>query len=117
MHVCNSQIGKDQIFIADNGELSASYWGNWSLEPLGASFQVSKKLGPLLEELLAELKEHRADMQEFTVAHLRLSALCFQLDQLLVRQNYISAAELLPQITGLAKKLNQPVIEEIACNA
>lgn len=117
LHVCNSQVGKDQIFISDNGVLTASYWGNWSLEPVGASFQVSKKLGPLLVELLADLKEHRTDMQELTVAHLRISALCFQLDQLLVRQNYISAAELLPQITGLTEKLNQPVIEESACNA
>ena len=115
--MCNSQVGKDQIFISDNGILTASYWGNWSLEPVGASFQVSKKLGPLLVELLADLKEHRTDMQELTVAHLRISALCFQLDQLLVRQNYISAAELLPQITGLTEKLNQPVIEESACNA
>ncbi|MDD2129114.1 hypothetical protein NP856_08095 [Pseudomonas sp. 17391] len=117
LHVCNSQVGKDQIFIAGNGALTASYWGNWSLEPVGASLQISKKLEPLLAELLVDLKEHRADMQEITVSHLRFSALCFQLDQLLVRQNYLSAAEFLPQITGLAHELNQPVFKETACNA
>ncbi|WP_284400320.1 hypothetical protein [Pseudomonas putida] len=117
LHVCNSQVGRDQIFISDNGALTVSYWGNWSLEPVGASFQISKKLESLLVELLADLKEHRADMKELTVSHLRFSALCFQLDQLLVRQNYISAAELLPQITGLADELNQPVFKEVSCNA
>jgi len=117
LHVCNSQVGKDQIFISDNGTLKASYWGNWSLEPVGASFQISKKLDPMLVELLVDLKEHRTDMQEVTVLHLRFSALCFQLDQLLIRQNYLSAAELLCEITELASELNQPVSKEVACSA
>ncbi|MCE5993434.1 hypothetical protein LVV80_15540 [Pseudomonas sp. KCA11] len=117
LHVCNSQVGKDQIFISNNGTLTASYWGNWSLEPVGASLQISKKLEPLLPELLLDLKEQRADMQEVTVQHLHFSALCFQLDQLLARQNYISAAEILPQISDLATALNQPVLEVAVCNA
>ncbi|MNE48195.1 hypothetical protein D3C80_1426440 [compost metagenome] len=117
LHVCNSQIGKDQIFISDTGTLTASYWGNWSLEPVGASLQISKKLEPLLPGLLLDLKEQRTDMQDMTVQHLLFSALCFQLDQLLVRQNYISAAEILPQISDLVTAFNQPVLEVAACNA
>lgn len=117
LHVCNSQVGKDQIFISNTGALTASYWGNWSLEPVGASLQISKKLEPLLPELLIELKEQRADMQEITVQHLHFSALCFQLDQFLVRQNYISAAETLPQISNLVSALNQSALEVAVCNA
>ncbi|MEE1904414.1 hypothetical protein V0R39_19465 [Pseudomonas inefficax] len=117
LHVCNSQVGKDQIFISNTGALTASYWGNWSLEPVGASLQISKKLEPLLPELLIELKEQRADMQEITVQHLHFSALCFQLDQFLARQNYISAAETLPQISSLVSALNQSALEVAVCNA
>ncbi|WP_085692420.1 MULTISPECIES: hypothetical protein [unclassified Pseudomonas] len=117
LHVCNSQVGKDQIFISNTGALTASYWGNWSLEPVGASLQISKKLEPLLPELLIELKEQRADMQEITVQHLHFSALCFQLDQFLMRQNYISAAETLPQISNLVSALNQSALEVAVCNA
>lgn len=116
LHVCNAQVGKDQIFISDTGVLTASYWGNWSLEPVGASLQVSSKLEPLLPELLLDLKEQRADMQDVTGQHLHLSALCFQLDQWLVKQNYLSAAELLPQISHLVSALNQAVPEGAACN-
>lgn len=117
LHVCNSQVGKDQIFISNTGALTASYWGNWSLEPVGASLQISKKFEPLLPELLIELKEQRADMQEITVQHLHFSALCFQLDQFLARQNYISAAETLPQISNLVSALNQSALEVAVCNA
>ncbi|WP_200627014.1 hypothetical protein [Pseudomonas sp. LAM2023] len=116
LHVCNVQVGKDQIFISTTGTLTVSHWGNWSLEPVGASLQISRKLELLLPELLLELKEQRADMQLVTEQHLHFSALCFQLDQLLVKQNYLSAAELMPQISHLASALNQPVSEVAVCN-
>lgn len=116
LHICNSQVGKDQIFISSTGALTASYWGNWSLEPVGAGLPLSKKLEPSLPELLHDLQAQRADMQAVTVQHLHLSALCFQLDQLLVRQNYISAADILPQISILTSALNLPALEVAICN-
>ncbi|RCL29139.1 hypothetical protein C6A77_03530 [Pseudomonas sp. AFG_SD02_1510_Pfu_092] len=116
LHICNSQVGKDQIFISSTGALTASYWGNWSLEPIGASLHISKKLEPSLPALLLDLQAQRDDTQAVTAQHLYLSALCFQLDQLLVRQNYISAAEILPQISNLTSALNRPVLEVAICN-
>lgn len=116
LHICNPQVGKDQIFISSTGALTASYWGNWSLEPVGAGLPLSKKLEPSLPELLLDLQAQRADMQAVTVQHLHLSALCFQLDQLLVRQNYISAADILPQISILTSALNLPALEVAICN-
>jgi hypothetical protein len=100
LFISNSQIGKDQILISDNGKLSISYWGNWSLEPIGASLQI-KNLSASLPSLMADLQQHRQDTHQMSEEHLMLAALCFNLDQLLSRQHYLSAAELLPEITAL----------------
>ncbi|MFG0851050.1 hypothetical protein ACF8R4_11060 [Pseudomonas sp. FYR_2] len=100
LYISNSQIGKDQILISENGKLSISYWGNWSLEPIGASLQV-KNLSAILPQLMADLQLYRKDIQQISEEHLMLAALCFNLDQLLTRQHYLSAAELLPDISAL----------------
>ncbi|WEK29769.1 MAG: hypothetical protein P0Y58_23215 [Candidatus Pseudomonas phytovorans] len=100
LFISNSQIGKDQILISDTGELSISYWGNWSLEPIGASLPV-KNLSANLPSLMADLQQNRDDMQQMSEEHFMLAALCFNLDQLLSRQHYLSASELLPEITAL----------------
>jgi hypothetical protein len=50
---------------------------------------------------MADLQEHRQDTHKMSEEHLMLAALCFNLDQLLSRQHYLSAAELLPEITAL----------------
>lgn len=101
LYINNSQIGKDQIFISDNGTLSISYWGNWSLEPVGACLPTTN-LSASLPSLLADLQKHRDDTQQISEKNLTLSALCHCLDQLLSRQHYLSAAELLSEITTLA---------------
>lgn len=100
LFISNSQIGKDQILISDSGTLSISYWGNWSLEPIGASLQI-KNLSASLPLLMADLQQHREDTREMSEENLLLAALCFNFDQLLSRQHYLSAAELLPEITDL----------------
>ncbi|MFT0521164.1 hypothetical protein [Pseudomonas faucium] len=107
LHVSNTQVGKDQLFICENGELAISYWGNWSLEPVGAGLPVSKHLSLSLPALVEDLQMQRPDMASVSTDDLHFSALCFQLDQLLVRQNYLSAAELLPAITGLIANFSE----------
>ncbi|HHJ1299041.1 MULTISPECIES: hypothetical protein [Pseudomonas] len=104
LFINNSQIGKDQIFVSNDGKLSISYWGNWSLEPIGASLQL-KNLSASLPSLMADLQQHREDTQQMSEKHLMLAALCFSLDQLLSRQHYLSAAELLPEITALVTSI------------
>lgn len=104
LFISNSQIGKDQILISDTGKLSISYWGNWSLEPVGASLQV-KNLSASLPSLMDDLQQHREDTHTLSKEHLMLAALCFNLDQLLSRQHYLSAAELLPEIMALTNSI------------
>lgn len=104
LYISNSQIGKDQILISSNGVLNISYWGNWSLEPIGACLQTNS-LSASLPSLLADLQQHRDDIQQIDEKRLMLSALCYNLDQLLSRQQYLSAAELLPDISMLASSI------------
>lgn len=115
LYICNSNLGVDQLFISDSHTLTISYWGNWSIEPLGAGLSLIN-IEQTLPSLFTKLSVQRTDTKSICVDDLHLSALCFQLDQLMVRQNFLNAVVLLQKISEILARGNCQM-ESPVCSA
>jgi hypothetical protein len=98
LQVTNIDISKDHLLFNSTDQKFVSHWGLWSLEPVGAGWPTSHKELIRLEGLFNDLQNSRPDMAELSINDLKLSALLFALDKLLIKQQFISAALLLPEI-------------------
>lgn len=108
LQISNVEIGKDHLFKSADQKFLISYWGHWSLEPIGAGWPASSKELAKIPDILELLKSKRHDLHDVCPNLITLSALCFSLDRLLVKQQYLSAAQLLPQIVACCQLLMAP---------
>jgi hypothetical protein len=89
------------------------HWGQWSLDPLGASWPVNKAMFKKLALSLDELHAIRPECKNTTVDQLKFSALIFELEKRYIRQNFIGIFSLMPDLMQsyyLAR--NQPTRED-----
>lgn len=106
VYINNSAMGADQLYLDVEDSIIVGHWGNWSIEPVGAGLELKNILNDL-PDLLIKLKSRRIDMSGICTAKLHLAGLCYQLDQLLVRQRFITAAGLLPEISAIVSSFSQ----------
>lgn len=98
LQVANFDIGKDHLLTDSYGEILVSHWGIWSLEPVGSGWQCSIKETQQLPLLFNEVRETRHDMAHISFPLFKLSVLLSALDRYLIKQHFIYAAQLLPEI-------------------
>jgi hypothetical protein len=112
LQVANFDIGKDHLLENSSGEIIVSHWGLWSLEPVGAGWPTSPKELERLPFLFEEVKTTRGDMAHISFSLFKLSVLLCALDRFLIRQHFIYAAQLLPDIMNTYHQLTMPVAQE-----
>jgi len=96
--IITSDLPPDALWLDRQGELWASQWGYWALEPVGASWPVSEKILPLLPAAFEEAQLLRTDLKAMTIWHAELAALVFAFDKACQRQAYRTAIELIEPI-------------------
>src|SRR5690606_34581009 len=76
----------------------ALHWGRWSLDPLGSAWPANDKGLTDLEAALeaAVANGHRGALKKVSAAQARLAARAHLLEQLLTRQQYSQALDLIP---------------------
>jgi hypothetical protein len=94
----NPELNAETLRYDGEGMPSAVYWGRWSLDPLGAAWPVHDKgLADLAASLETAIESgHRSALKSVSAAQARLAARVYALEQLLTRQQYAQAVDLIP---------------------
>lgn len=96
----NPELNGETLRYDAQGMPVAVYWGRWSLDPLGSAWPVHDKglaeLGASLEAAIE--RGHRSALRNVSAAHARLSARVCALEQLITRQHYAQALDLIPPL-------------------
>ncbi len=74
------------------------HWGRWSLEPLGASWPVSKPMLKRLDIALGAVQAARKECRNTNSEHVKTSALLFSVEKLYNKQDFKTAIALLPEL-------------------
>ncbi len=100
-----SGIGPGNIVLTRSGQACLIHWGQWVIEPAGASWPGKPKSLQALEEMSDELGcPHRG---------LTLAALSFEFEMHFDRQRYTRALRLVPRIAGLLTAEHEPAVLEV----
>ena len=98
----NPDINANTLMQDSEGKLWVTYWGRWTLEPLGSGWPLGKASLEILPEELQKLSERRPVLQSVDAQAVILAALLFKFDGLCTRQLYLDALELVPQLLEAA---------------
>lgn len=96
--VVNPDININTLIQDDSGNLNVTYWGRWTLEPVGSDWPVGQRSLQELSELLQQASEIRPALREVDPQAVALSALLFKLDWLCTKQLYLDALKLIPEL-------------------
>ena len=96
--VVNPDINANTLMQDAAGELRVTYWGRWTLEPLGSGWALSEKSLENLPKALQEASEQRPALQTVDVQAVALAALLFKFDRCCTGQLYLDALEMIPQL-------------------
>lgn len=96
----NPELNGETLRSDSEGRPVALHWGRWSLDPLGSAWPVNEKA---LADLAASLEtaiEHgqRVALKTVSAAQARLAARAYLFEQLLIRQQYSQALDLIPSM-------------------
>jgi hypothetical protein len=109
----NPELNAETLRYEGEGEPVAVHWGRWSLDPLGTGWSTQAKqldeLSACLEQ--ASTRAHRAALSDVSPAHARLAACVHAMEQLLARQQYVQALQLIPRLLGELDSQRSPVSE------
>lgn len=94
----NPDVGPNSIIEGDQGEFLVLHWGRWTLEPVGAGWPVNKKQLPRLSMMLAEARKKRKSLCEVTDDEIFLSALIFEFEKMILRQQFLPALKIIPDV-------------------
>ncbi len=100
--ILNPDLNAETLLLGGDGEnCVATWWGRWSLDPVGSAWSIQPKALDELDEALASAAQQRSALQSVSTAQARLAALLYALEQRFVAQQYVNALALLPQILAL----------------
>lgn len=74
------------------------HWGRWTLEPLGASWPVSKPMLKKLDNALGAVHSARSECRNSNNDHVKTSALLFAVEKLFNKQDFKTAIARLPDL-------------------
>lgn len=98
MHIYNPDLKKINISLDENQDPCIMFWGNWSLEPIGAGLPPRLKnngLAEILEKVCKKRKDIPAGYCENDVF---LAADCWDLENFIKKKKYKSALALISQM-------------------
>ncbi|MCZ0925753.1 hypothetical protein [Vreelandella janggokensis] len=93
------------VWTSYDGVREAMFWEKWSLEPIGAGWPVEFESFLKLEKTLISLFESRPDLVGFTLKHIKLVALIFEFENLILKQRFDMAVRLVPRIWKISESL------------
>lgn len=109
--LATADLPLDAMGRDSKGNIWASQWGRWSLEPIGAGWPINAKALPLLERAFTEACRERPELQAFSFEEVRLSALVFAFDRACQRHTYRTATELLAPIISSYEVLRRQRVD------
>lgn len=101
--IINPDLNVETLFLsaADEGAPAASWWGRWSLDPVGSAWPVQAKSLAALGDALGCAARQRKSLQSVSLSDVKIAALLYALEQHFLAQQYKQALCLLPQILEL----------------
>ncbi|MDO6746301.1 hypothetical protein [Gilvimarinus sp. 1_MG-2023] len=96
--VVNPTINANTLMQDGEGELQVTFWGRWTLEPLGSGWPISRKSIEFLPNALLQAANQRPALQSIEVQSVALAALLFKFDSLCNNQLYQDALALIPYL-------------------
>ncbi|MCT7378211.1 hypothetical protein [Chelativorans salis] len=100
VHCLDSGVGT--LLETEGGQIVATEWGRWTLEPVGAGWPTAKAALAAIGPWLEEARGKRRALANVTAEQTRLAALAFAFQRLYARQRYNSALRLLPAMISCA---------------
>jgi hypothetical protein len=96
--IINPELNAETLRYDPEDRPLALHWGRWSLDPLGSAWPANDKGLTDLEAALeaAVANGHRGALKKVSAAQARLAARAHLLEQLLTRQQYSQALDLIP---------------------
>lgn len=92
----NPDINTDNLVLVEEEAEYLLNWTQWSLEPVGAGWPVTRLQN--LGKAFAEAAEKRPSLSDVELPQVELAALAYALDRAFKRQRYSDALALLPEL-------------------
>lgn len=86
------------VWRLSDGRCLSLFWGQWSLEPVGAGWPESEREFAHLPKAFAKAASERPELAAVPLEHVEAAALAFALERLCGRQRYTHAMKLLPRL-------------------
>jgi hypothetical protein len=94
-------LSSNAVFREEDGSFRVHHWAGWRLEPLGAGWPLSRRIGIDLEHALAQASALRALPAGVTARRAELAARLHEFERRHARQNYQGAANM---VAGLLRR-------------
>lgn len=102
--VVNPDINANTLMQDSGGALLLTYWGRWTLEPLGSDWPLGPKSLANLPDALQRAAVERPALQSVGAQAVTLAALLYKFDWLCARQLYLDALALVPQLLKVSRR-------------
>jgi len=93
-------LSGNAIYREEDGSFKIHHWADWRLEPLGAGWPLSQRIGTDLAHALAQASATRVLPAGATAKHAELAARLHEFERRHARQNYQGAANM---VAGLLR--------------
>lgn len=103
LQIVNPELTADTIYVTEEGKLTLSQWGRWSIEPLGFGWGTGPTELTALEAALQATTVVRPKLSSVNLQHVKLSALISAFERTLQRQQFMLALNMLPVIISLVE--------------
>jgi hypothetical protein len=111
--IINPVLHPGSLVQFESGDIAAIHWGNWSLDPAGASWPVTQADINRYQDILESARRRRSVLKSISVEHLLLAALMDSFDKSYQRQNYSECLKLVPRILECYEQISNNGQEDV----
>jgi len=109
LFVFNPDMTINNVRMDRNDDPILIHWGNWTLLPIGGGWPATTEQLASMERCLQVFASDNPRPVEVPRAHARLAALIFAFERCCLRENYVCAIDVLPDILSCLDGNAEPV--------